>query len=151
MSLWSCFQMTVRSSSRKGNHFYNWPSSRYRQISFSRYRMTPAELKKLKDQLRDFLDKSFIRMSISSWGALVLFVHKKYYFLWMSITNRQLNKVTIRKKYSINFTVVNSFQSLNSDVMPRAYTLGWSALEDHCWPRANPWYDLLNLEEDNNQ
>ena len=39
--------------------------------------MTPMELKELKTQLQDLVDKGFIRPSVSSWGALVLFVKKK--------------------------------------------------------------------------
>ena len=39
--------------------------------------MAPAELKELKEQLKDFLDKDFIRPSVSPWGAPVLFVRKK--------------------------------------------------------------------------
>lgn len=46
-------------------------------ISIPPYRMAPAELKELKQQLQDLLDKSFIRPSISPWGALVLFVKKE--------------------------------------------------------------------------
>ncbi|XP_069154338.1 uncharacterized protein [Solanum lycopersicum] len=38
------------------------------------YRIAPAKLKELKAQLKDLLDKSFIRPSISPWGAPVLFV-----------------------------------------------------------------------------
>ena len=34
-------------------------------ISISSYRMAPIELKELKTQLQDFLDKSFIRPSVS--------------------------------------------------------------------------------------
>lgn len=41
------------------------------------YLMTPAELKESKDQLKDLLDKDFIRWSISSWGAPLLFIQKK--------------------------------------------------------------------------
>ena len=41
------------------------------------YRMAPAELKELKDQLQELLNKGFIRHSISPWGAPVLFVKKK--------------------------------------------------------------------------
>ena len=41
------------------------------------YKMAPAELKELKTQLQDLVDKGFIRPSISSWGAPVLFVKKK--------------------------------------------------------------------------
>ena len=41
------------------------------------YRMAPTELKELKEQLKDLLEKCFIRPSISPWGAPVLFVRKK--------------------------------------------------------------------------
>ena len=40
-------------------------------ISIALYRMAPAELKELKAQLQDLLDKGFIRSSTSPWGALV--------------------------------------------------------------------------------
>lgn len=46
-------------------------------ISIPPYRMAPAELKELKVQLQELLDKGFIRPSVSPWGALVLFVKKK--------------------------------------------------------------------------
>ena len=46
-------------------------------ISIPPYRMAPTELKELKSQLTDLYDKSFIRPTISPWGAPVLFVNKK--------------------------------------------------------------------------
>ena len=46
-------------------------------ISIPPFRMTPAELKELKVQLKDLLDKGFIRPSISPWDAPILFVRKK--------------------------------------------------------------------------
>ena len=46
-------------------------------ISNPRYIMSPAELKELKEQLKDLLDKGFIRLSILILGAPVLFVKKK--------------------------------------------------------------------------
>ena len=39
--------------------------------------MDPVKLKELKEQLKDLLDKGFIRLSISILGAPVLFVKKK--------------------------------------------------------------------------
>ena len=39
------------------------------RVSIPPYRMTPAELKELKIQLRDLVDKGFIRPSVSPWGA----------------------------------------------------------------------------------
>ena len=46
-------------------------------ISISSYRMAPMELKELKTQLQDLVDKGFIRPSVSPWGASVLFVKRK--------------------------------------------------------------------------
>ena len=46
-------------------------------ISISPYRMAPSELRELKVQLQDLLDKKFIQPSILPWGAPVLFVKKK--------------------------------------------------------------------------
>ncbi|XP_070002355.1 uncharacterized protein [Nicotiana sylvestris] len=63
--------------------------------------MAPAELKELKEQLKDLLEKGFIRPSTSPWGAPVLFVRKKGGSLRMCIDYRQLNKVTIKNKYPL--------------------------------------------------
>ena len=46
-------------------------------ISMPPYRMAPAELKELIEQLKELLDQGFIRPSTSPWGAPVLFVKKK--------------------------------------------------------------------------
>ena len=41
-------------------------------------RMAPLELKELKKQLEELLEKRFIRISISPYGAPVPFVKKKH-------------------------------------------------------------------------
>ncbi|WVZ76648.1 hypothetical protein U9M48_024604 [Paspalum notatum var. saurae] len=46
-------------------------------ISRRPYRMAPDELKELKTQLQEQLDKGFIRPSSSPWGCPALFVEKK--------------------------------------------------------------------------
>lgn len=46
-------------------------------ISKVPYHMAPGELKELKVQLEEMLEKGFIRPSTSPWGAPVLFVRKK--------------------------------------------------------------------------
>ena len=67
-------------------------------ISKAPYRMAPIELKKLKVQLQELLDKGFIRPSVSPWGAPVLFVKKKDGSMRLCIDYRELNKVTVRNK-----------------------------------------------------
>ena len=69
--------------------------------SWAPYRMAPAELKELKIQLQELLDKGFIRPSVSPWGAPVLFVKKKDGTLRMCIDYQKINKVTVKKKIPI--------------------------------------------------
>ena len=63
--------------------------------------MAPTKINELKEQLKDFLDKAFIRPSISPWGTPVWFVKKNDGSLRMCIDYRQLNKVIIKNKYPI--------------------------------------------------
>ncbi|XP_070039753.1 uncharacterized protein [Nicotiana tomentosiformis] len=70
-------------------------------ISIPPYRMAPAELRELREQLKDLLDKGFIRPSTSPKGAPMLFVRKKDGSMRMCIDYRQLNKVTIKNKYPL--------------------------------------------------
>lgn len=65
------------------------------------YRLSIAEQKELKKQLRELLDQGFIRPSKSPWGAPVLFVPKKNGKLRMCIDYRALNKLTIKNRYPI--------------------------------------------------
>ena len=57
--------------------------------------MAPPELRKLKQQLQELLDKKFICPNYLSWGAPVLFVKKKDGSMGMLIDYQELNKVTI--------------------------------------------------------
>jgi hypothetical protein len=65
------------------------------------YRMAPTELKELKEQLQELLDRGFIRPSVSPWGAPVLFVKKKDGTMRLCIDYRELNRVTIKNKYPL--------------------------------------------------
>ena len=70
-------------------------------ISRAPYRMDSTELKELKSQLQELLDKGFIRPSVSPWGAPVLFVKKKDGNLRMCIDYWQINKVTVKNNYPL--------------------------------------------------
>ncbi|XP_070010970.1 uncharacterized protein [Nicotiana sylvestris] len=70
-------------------------------ISIPPYRMAPAELKELKENLLDSLDKGFIRPNVSPRGTSVLFVKKKDSSMRMCIDYWQMNKVTIKNKYPL--------------------------------------------------
>nr|GFC52770.1 putative reverse transcriptase domain-containing protein [Tanacetum cinerariifolium] len=70
-------------------------------ISKAPYRMALIELKELKDQLQELLERGFIRPSVSPWGAPVLFVKKKDGSMRLCIDYRELNKITIRNRYPL--------------------------------------------------
>ena len=81
--------------------------------SITPYQMAPVELKELKLQLQELLEKRFIRPSVSPWGAPMLFVKKKDGTLWLCIDYRQLNKLTIKNKYPLP-RIDDLFDQLNS-------------------------------------
>ena len=68
-------------------------------ISMTPHRMAPVELQELRVQLKELLDKGYMRPSTSPWGAPVLFAKKKGKTLRLCIDYRQLNKVTIKNRY----------------------------------------------------
>ena len=73
-----------------------------RPISRAPYRMAPPELKELKAQLQELLDRGFIRPSVSLWGAPILFVKKKDGTIRLCVDYRQLNRATIKNKYPLS-------------------------------------------------
>lgn len=60
--------------------------------------MALAELSELKEDLKEMLDKGFIRASVYLWGALVLFVKKKDGSLLLCVDYHMLNQGTIKNK-----------------------------------------------------
>ena len=60
--------------------------------SITPYSMDLVELKELKLQLQELLEKGFIRPSVSPWGAPMLFVKKKDGMLQLCVDYRQRNK-----------------------------------------------------------
>jgi hypothetical protein len=70
-------------------------------VSRKPYRMSTPELVELNMQLKEMMDKGYIRPSVFLWGALVLFMKKKDGTLRLCIDYKQLNKVTIKNKYPL--------------------------------------------------
>nr|GFA25607.1 putative reverse transcriptase domain-containing protein [Tanacetum cinerariifolium] len=65
------------------------------------YRLAPSEMKELSIKLQELLEKGFIRLSSSPWGAPVLFVKKKDESFRMCIDYRELNKLTVKNCYPL--------------------------------------------------
>src|SRR5437763_12343512 len=63
--------------------------------------MAPKELKELKTQLQELLDKGFIHPSSSSWGCPAMFVDKKDQSERLVVDYRPLNEVTVKNKYPL--------------------------------------------------
>jgi hypothetical protein len=70
-------------------------------ISRRPYKMAPKELAELKIQLKELLDKGYIRPSLSPWGCPALFVKKKDQALRLCVDYRPLNAVTTKNKYPL--------------------------------------------------
>jgi hypothetical protein len=70
-------------------------------VSKAPYRMSTPEMKELQLYLEELIKKGYIHLSMSPWGAPVLFVKKKDGTLRLCIDFRQLNKVTVKNKYPL--------------------------------------------------
>ena len=70
-------------------------------MSKTLYIMSTLKMLEMKMQLQELLEKKYIKMSVSPWGAPVLFVKNKDGTLRLCIDCRQLNKVTMKNKYPL--------------------------------------------------
>ncbi|GKA31089.1 putative reverse transcriptase domain-containing protein [Tanacetum coccineum] len=70
-------------------------------VAKSPYRLAPSEMQEFSGQLQELQDKGFIRSSHSPWGAPVLFVKKNDGSFCMCIDYRELNKLTVKNRYTL--------------------------------------------------
>ncbi|GKC07345.1 putative reverse transcriptase domain-containing protein, partial [Tanacetum coccineum] len=71
-------------------------------VARSPYCLTSSEMQELSTQLQELSDKGFIRPSSSPWGAPILFLKKKDGSFQTCIDYRELNKVTVKKRYPLS-------------------------------------------------
>jgi hypothetical protein len=64
------------------------------------YKFSENELKILKDYLNENLEKEYIQRSINLADAPILFVFKKNREFRLYVDYRDLNKITIKNRYS---------------------------------------------------
>ena len=64
--------------------------------------MAPTELKSLKSQLDELLQKGFVKPSVSPLGAFILFEKKKDRTLRLYIDYEEFNKNTTKNKYPLS-------------------------------------------------
>ncbi|WMV29627.1 hypothetical protein MTR67_023012 [Solanum verrucosum] len=80
------------------------------------YRMAPTKFKELKEELKDFLDKGYIRSNISPWGAPVMFFPLE---LWDSkiqeFINKKQNDISVND-YALKFTQLSKYAPVIVDV-----------------------------------
>lgn len=64
--------------------------------------MSTPKLVEFNLQLKEILDKAYIRPNVSPWCPLVLFVKKKDGILILCIKYKNLNKVIMKNRYLLS-------------------------------------------------
>jgi hypothetical protein len=94
--------------------------------------MTLKELAELKEQLKEHLDKGYIRLSSSPWGCPALFVRKKDQSLRLCVDYRPLHAATIKNKYPFPHIDILFYQLTGAKVFSKVdLYLGYHQIKIH--------------------
>ena len=96
--------------------------------------MSTLELVELKLQLKEIMDKGYIRPVVSPWGTSTLFFKKIYRNLRLCIYYRQTHKVTIKNKYLLSF-IDDLFDQLKGETLFSNIDL-------------RSWYNQVHIKEE---
>nr|GEW60225.1 hypothetical protein [Tanacetum cinerariifolium] len=113
------FLAHVTESKSKDKRKEDVPVIRAAPVAREPYRLAPSEMKELSIQLQELLEKGFIHPSLLSWVALILFVKKKDGSFRMCIDYRELNKLTVKNRYSL-LRIDDLFDQLQGLVIDRS-------------------------------
>ena len=70
-----------------------------RPISKAPYRLSETQHVEVERQIKDYLDKGFIKPSNSPWASPILLVKKKDGSTRLCVDYRALNKITVKNKF----------------------------------------------------
>ncbi|WMV29794.1 hypothetical protein MTR67_023179, partial [Solanum verrucosum] len=84
-------------------------------ISITPYRMAPAELRELKSQLQELLERGFIRPSVSPWGAKVFSkIDLRSGYHQLRVREKDIPKTAFRTRYGHYVFLVMPFGLTNA-------------------------------------
>ncbi|GJZ83520.1 putative reverse transcriptase domain-containing protein [Tanacetum coccineum] len=82
------------------------------------YRLTPSEMRELLVHLQELLEKGFIHLSSSPWGAPVLFVKKKHGSFRICIDYREYHQLRIKEEDLLITAFKTRYGHFELQVMP---------------------------------